>query len=197
MNPCAFAWRGDSSQENEQDKFGCRGCRNRNPLPLTAALTFASTNDRPSAAASHILRSIFSHSGFFLYWCLAGVSLESRAFDPSIWNDRCSPHHYSTTPRGRNRAYTLVFQGPAKPGSFLILILAPDVYWAKGLLFQGPGRSRIYRKYTHGCPLGQSSPGSPRACAVCGLEWCCRLRRRPRGARFIRGGPTLRQLSFG
>ena len=43
----------------------------------------------------------------------------------------------------QKRTPTLVFQGPAKPGSFLILTLAPNGSSAKGLLFQGPGRSRF------------------------------------------------------
>ena len=45
---------------------------------------------------------------------------------------------------GAKYTLTLVCQGPAKPGSCLILILASNGTSAKGLLFQSPGRSRIH-----------------------------------------------------
>ena len=56
---------------------------------------------------------------------------------------------------------TLVFQGPAKIGSFLILLLVEKGKSAKGLLFQGPGRLRSpfkFKSNSSGRPDGLPEP---------------------------------------
>ena len=69
---------------------------------------------------------------------------------------------------------TLVFQGPAKLGSFLVLILAQNGNSAKRLLFQGPGRSRLYSKERDLVQRFCEDPGEPlnRSCAGPGQASC-------------------------